>query len=339
MRSLTVYIPGLFGPDIAIHPDDFPSLPSLNWMLSKGNHHISRSTSASYDLCELFGLIAKEENDLPIAAISRLIDDNQPSEGVWLRADPVHVRADRDGLILIDNNQFTISQHDALALASDINIILRPYELELEVPGPYRWYLRIKEELKIRTTPVDSIIGRDILPFMPSGDDCSNLIRLMNDIQMTLHNSDVNKKREQEKMLPINSLWFWGCGALPKNIEHQWSFIASDEILAKGLAMISATPFNDLPDKYSEIRNMNISYNKLLVINAFKKFSYYHDLEGWFEALVTYEENWFSPLRDALMRREIDQLHIKTDVSVINLSKGSRYKVWKKQKNIYKIKQ
>ncbi|MAS82727.1 MAG: hypothetical protein CMF45_08560 [Legionellales bacterium] len=339
MRSLTVYISGLFGPDVAIHSDDFPNLPSLNWMLSKGNYQTLNSSSASYDLCELFGLTAKEENDLPIAAISRLIDDNQPSEGVWLRADPVHIRADRDGLILIDNNQFTISQHDALALASDINIILKPYELELEVPDPYRWYLRIKDDLKIRTAPIDSVVGRDILPFMPSGDGRSNLTQLMNDIQMTLHDSDVNKKREQEKMLPINSLWFWGYGALPKFIDHQWSFIASDEILAEGLSMIASTPFNDLPDKYSGIKDTNTNYNGLLVMNAFKKFIYYDDLEGWLEALIIYEKNWFSPLRDALKRRELDQLNIKTDINIINLCKSSRYKIWKKQKNIYEIKQ
>ena len=338
MRSLTLYIPGLFGPDIAIHPDDLPNLPSLDWMLSKGNHQTLKSSSASYGLCELFGLTAKEENDFPIAAISRLTDDNQHPEGIWLRADPVHVRADRDGLILIDNNQFTISQHDALALAADINKILKPYEFELEVPTPYRWYLRIKDDLNIRTTPVDSIVGRDILPFMPNGDDRINLIQLMNDIQMTLHDSDVNKKREQEKMLPINSLWFWGCGELPEIIDRQWSFIVSDEMLAKGLSMIAATPFNELPENYNDIKNTDTSYNGLVVISSFQKFSHYHDLEGWLEALMAFEKNWFSHLMDALKSREIDQLHIKTDLNTVTLDKGSRYKLWKKQKNIYSFK-
>tara|TARA_R110002072_G_scaffold32211_3_gene98590 strand:- start:14198 stop:15217 length:1020 start_codon:yes stop_codon:yes gene_type:complete len=339
MRSLTVFIPGLFGPDIAIHPDDLPSLPSLDWILSKGNHQPLKSSSASYSLCELFGLTSTEENDLPIAAISRLTDDNQHPEGIWLRADPVHVMADRDGLILIDNNQFSISQHDALALAAEINIILKPYELELEVPTPYRWYLRMKDDLKIRTAPVDSIVGRDILPFMPSGDDRINLIQLMNDIQMTLHDSDVNKKREQEKMLPINSLWFWGCGELPKIIDRHWSFIVSDEMLARGLSMVAATPFSDLPENYTEIKNSDASYSGLVVINSFQKFSHYHDLEGWLESLMRYEENWFSPLVNALKLREIDQLHIKTDINTITLDNVSRYKFWKKQKNIYGFKQ
>lgn len=338
MRSLTLFIPGLFGPDIAIHPDDLPSLPSLNWFFTKGNHQTIKALSPSYSLCELFGLSAETECDLPIAAISRLSDDNQHPEGIWLRADPVHVSADRDGLILIDNSRFTLSQHDALALAADINMLLKPYGLILEVPGPYRWYLRMHDDLKLRTTPIDSIVGQDILPYMPSGDDRINLIQLMNDIQMTLHDSDINKKREKENALPINSVWFWGYGELPKIIDRQWSFIISDEMLAKGLSMIAATPFDELPDNYSGIKNTGSTYNGLVVINAFQKFSNYHDLEGWLEALMHYESNWFAPLLNALKRKELDQLHIRTDIRSINLDKGSRYKIWKKRKTIHSFK-
>ena len=334
MRSVTLFIPGLFGPDIAIHPDDLPSLPALNWFLTKGNHKTVKTISPSYSLCELFGISTDTESDLPIAAISRLSDDNQYPEGLWLRADPVHVSADRDGLILIDNNQFTLSQRDALALAADINMLLEPYGLELEVPVPYRWYLRVKDDLKLRTTPVDAIVGQDILPYMPSGDDRINLIQLMNDIQMTLHESDVNKKREQEKALPINSVWFWGYGELPEIINRQWSFVISDEMLAKGLSMVAATPFDKLPDSFNDVKNTGTNYNGLIVTNAFQKFSYYHDLEGWFEALMHYESNWFAPLLNALKRNEFDQLHIRTDKKIISMDKGSRYKIWKKQKTI-----
>lgn len=339
MRSITLFIPGLLGPDIAIHPDDLPSLPALNWFLTKGQHQTRPALSASYSLCELFGLSSEKETDFPIAAISRLSDDNQQPEGVWLRADPVHVQADRDGLILIDNNRFSLSQHDALGLAADINIILKPYELELEVPVPYRWYLKVQNGLKLKTTPIDSVVGRDILPYMPSGDDRINMIQLMNDIQMTLHDSDINKKREQEKALPINSIWFWGYGALPKIIDRQWSFIISDEMLAKGLSMIAATPFEELPQNYADIKKTDPNYNGLLVINSFQKFSYYHDLEGWLEALMYYESNWFSPLLKALKRKELDQLTIRTETRTISLDKACRYKLWKKQKTLNSFKQ
>ncbi|MCG8380062.1 MAG: hypothetical protein MI865_11390 [Proteobacteria bacterium] len=338
MRNLTVYIPGLFGPDIAIHPDDLPDLPCLNWLLSRAEYQSHNELSPSYGLCQLFGLNQNNESDLPIAAVSRLSDDNQHPDGFWLRADPVHVSADRDGLILIDNNRFVLNQRDALALAADINFLLKPYELELEVPVPYRWYLKMNAGLEFKTTPLDSIVGQDILPFMPIGDDRINLIQLMNDIQMTLHNSDVNQRREQEKALPINSVWFWGYGELPKIIDRQWSFISSDEILAKGLAMIAATPFTELPENYNEIEKAGTSFNGLIVINAFQNYSYYHDLEGWLEALMQYEENWFKPLVNALKGSDLDQLNIKTTKESVILEKVSRFKFWKKTKTLYSFK-
>jgi hypothetical protein len=337
MRSITLYIPGLFGPDIAIHPDDLPSLTALNSFLTKGEAKPVEHVSASYTLCELFGL-SSENGDHPVAAISRLSDDNQHPEGLWLRADPVHVSADRDGLILIDNNRFVLNQRDALALAADINLLFEPYGITVEVPVSTRWYLRVKENYNIKTVPVDSIVGKDILPFMPTGDDRINVIQLMNDIQMTLHNSDVNKRRQEEKQLPINSVWFWGYGELPKIIERHWSFVVSDEILAKGLSMVAATPFEEFPDSYNEIKDKGKSYNGLIVLNSFQKFSYYHDLEGWLEALLSVESNWFEPLQTAIKKKNLDQLTIRTDINSITINKNSRYKVWKKKKNLISFK-
>ncbi len=338
MRSITLFIPGLFGPDILIHPDDLPDLPALNWLLSRGEQQTLTPLSPSYALCELFGLKKQEATDLPIAAISRLSDDNQHPEGIWLRADPVHVSADRDGLILMDQNRFNLSQRDAVALAADINRVLEPHGLILEVPVPYRWYVRVKEPQEIQTTPLDLIVGKDILPFMPQGDDRINWIQLLNEVQMTLHMSDVNQLREQNKQLPINSVWFWGYGELPKIIDRQWSFITSDEMLAKGLSMVAATPFEELPDSYDLIKKHDANYNGLIVINAFQRFIYYHDLEGWLEALISYEQNWFLPLRKALKNKTLDRLNIRTTRYSINLDNSARYKLWRKKKNILMFK-
>ncbi len=337
MRNLTVFVPGLFGPDIAIHPDDLPSLPALNWFLSKGECQSIQQISPSYTLCELFGL-SSDQGDHPVAAISRLSDDNQHPEGLWLRVDPVHVSADRDGLILIDNNRFNLNQRDALALAADINLLFEPYGISIEVPVPTRWYLRVKENYELKTVPVDSIVGKDILPFMPSGDDRINIIQLMNDIQMTLHNSDVNKRREQERELPINSVWFWGYGELPTIIDRHWSFVSSDEILAKGLSMIAATPFQKLPGNYNDIKFKGSSFNGLVVLNSFQKYSHYHDLEGWLEALLSIEGDWFEPLQSALKRKELDQITIRTEINMITVNKNSRYKIWKKKNNLNSFK-
>ena len=174
---------------------------------------------------------------------------------------------------------------------------------------------------------------------MPSGHDRINLIQLMNDIQMVLHDSDVNKRREQEKALPINSVWFWGYGELPKIINRQWSFVISDEMLAKGLSMVAATPFQKLPDNFTEVdKKTESNYEGLIVIESFQKYSYYHDLEGWLEALMHFESSWFAPLLIAFKNKELDKLTIRTNKQSICLEKNHRYQFWKKKKNIHAFK-
>ena len=102
--------------------------------------------------------------------------------------------------------------------------------------------------------------------------------------------------------------------------------------------MIAATPFDELPESYNGVNKKEASYNGLVVINAFQKYGDYHDLEGWLEALLQYESNWFSPMLDALKNKEFDQLVIRTNSKKIVIDKVARYKFWKKRKSLHSFK-
>ncbi len=339
MRSVTFNVPGLFGPDIAIHPDDLPDLPALNWFLTRAAREPCQAESASYQLCQLFGLAASSGKDLPVAAISRLSDDDQPPQGVWLRADPVHVSADRDGLVLIDSARFNLSQHDALALAAEVNRVLSSKNLTLEVPVPYRWYIQLPESQHLQTTPIDAVVGKDILPYMPTGDDRVAWIQMLNEIQMLLHETNVNLQRQDKKQLPINSVWIWGQGSVPDMIARKWSTVLSDDILAKGLAMLSATPFQELPDRYPKQDNNNSSFSTLIATRSMQRFNHYNDLEGWLEALIEIDKNWLDPLRTELKNNHLDQVNIQTDRMLLAMNRRSRYRFWKKKQTLLSFRQ
>ena len=331
MRSLTFFIPGLFGSGNA-YPDDFPNAPALHWFVNKGRYQSVKRSSFSYSLCELFGLLKDDELDQPIASISRLIDGTQYPDGFWLRVDPVHVSADGNRLKLTNSSQFVLTQHDALEFASEINNLLKPYHLEIEVPCPTRWYLKLNEDLNLKTKPIDSVIGQDILPFMPVGNDKINLDQLINDIQMTLHDLPLNLNRQEEKKLPINSIWLWGYGELPDILNRNWSFVFSDEILAEGLSMLSATPFSKLPQGFNDISTKKSDYINLVVISDFDKFRYYYEFNEWVEMLMHYEINWFTPAFEALKRKDIDEIKIETDINSITINQNTKYNFWKIKK-------
>ena len=115
--------------------------------------------------------------------------------------------------------------------------------------------------------------------------------------------------------------------------DRTWSSVYGDEVISEGLSIISATPFKKLPEKFDEIEDINSNFSNLFVIGEFDRFRNYHNFDEWVEMLVRYEINWFSPLSDALERKNIDQLIIETDINSIYISKYSRYYFWRDQKS------
>ena len=61
-------------------------------------------------------------------------------------------------------------------------------------------------------TPPNELIGEGIRKFMPDGDEFNDLIYIINQAQIILHNHPVNQKRKRENLDSANSIWLWGNG-------------------------------------------------------------------------------------------------------------------------------
>jgi len=53
---------------------------------------------------------------------------------------------------------------------------------------------------------------------------------------MVLHQSPANEARRSRGELPINSVWFWGGGALPERIAAEDKILYTDDRYSQGLA-------------------------------------------------------------------------------------------------------
>ncbi|MEE8320781.1 MAG: hypothetical protein V3R68_02940 [Gammaproteobacteria bacterium] len=336
MHSLTLYIPGLLDPARHIAAEDFPGLASLETLLSRGKLQTYQSCSVAQTLCELFGLKKEPDRDLPIAAITRVIDDDHSLDGIWMRADPVHLAADTGGVVLMDESAFTLDQHDALVLAADIKDILAEFGLSLEAPTTNRWYLKLDKMPNIRTTAIHEVAGQNIHQYMPAGEDKYDWSQLINEIQMCLHASQINEKRRQRGELPVNSVWFWGTGTLPEQTDSSWSRVFSDEVIAQGLAKNANIPHLDLPESCDEIlAQFSETDNILAVISFGLRHTQYHDLEGWLDFISYLEQCWFSMLLNSLKTGELGKLVVLTGNRKMTITRLSLYKMWKRRKSIH----
>lgn len=75
----------------------------------------------------------------------------------------------------------------------------------------------IHAEDAIAVSPVSARVAHGCVPdeFTPGGDAAKQLHRLQGELQLLLHDHEVNEERAAEGLPVINSLWFWGGGVAP----------------------------------------------------------------------------------------------------------------------------
>ena len=95
-------------------------------------------------------------------------------------------------------------------------------------------FIKIPQILE-RLTPPNELIGEGIRQFMPEGNAVRELVFVMNQAQIILHNHAYNKKRVAENKDPVNSIWFWGNGELANLPSFRQRYEKSASIISASL--------------------------------------------------------------------------------------------------------
>ena len=138
-RHVTLYIPGLLGNDVWREPAYFRGLQvaELELLLSRGRHIRHSNQSFESALFRLFG-VADVSNAIPVASVTHFADQGEHAPGVCLRADPVHLQADRDRIVMFGNQHLAVTAAEASQLAGEFNRLFAEDGLRLETPQPQR---------------------------------------------------------------------------------------------------------------------------------------------------------------------------------------------------------
>ena len=222
-------------------PSD-PALPRLRSL----ERWLARSDMAREDvgesgwLARAFGL-----RELPVAAIER-----GAQAGAWMRADPAHLRVQGDELRLYDAPRLDISEPEAREMVAALQAHFAADGLEFSAPSAERWYVRMPPGEAPRTTPLADAIGRNVLGLLPAE---AKWRSAMTEAQMILSGHEANARRESEGKLPINTVWFWGAGALPAPGGRPYAAVYSDDALTQGLGTWSGARVALVPRGLPEV--------------------------------------------------------------------------------------
>jgi hypothetical protein len=77
-------------------------------------------------------------------------------------------------------------------------------------------YLRSTDPVATASVP-PNVVHRDMPnEYMPQGDEANSYRKLVSEVEMALHDHEVNQRREEEGLQPLNCLWLWGGGVAPE---------------------------------------------------------------------------------------------------------------------------
>jgi hypothetical protein len=291
-------------------------------------------------MCRQFG-IAKQDN-FPVAPITLSADGGEPSNAHWLRADPVHLRINRDQLILVDSKAFSISEAEAIEFTNKLNQHFGADNLIFQPLHPTRWYLRYPSDMELRCTSLQDATGRNIDALLPTGKEARRFRSLFNEAQMVLFSHPLNEARESAGQLPINSVWFWGNGKMPVITRPSITGLCGNDELARSLASLTKIPVADLPtDVTARLLRSDEKGEQWIVLDALQAPRQYSDAYGWQQALAGLDKNWFSPLLRELQAGQLGGIVITgfgDNQSIeIQISKNDLWKFWRRDRQFVDI--
>ncbi len=282
----------------------------IDRMIRSGSRLAAEGGSFASKALHLFGCPAEDDLSPAFAAVSYLgIVGHRPAE--WcLRLDPGHLQPRRSQLFLIAGDSLSVTQSEAASLVSDISELYKDSGWVVSAPHPQQWFVELDEEPGISTTPIAQAAGKDIDPLLPSGQDAAEWHSRMNEIQMLLHQSPVNALREDEDRYTINTVWPWGEGRLPQLPQSGWTRVWSDEAFTRGLAILSDTALQSVPEDAEQLMHDLSIGSGLLVLGDIWSELQSNEPDRAHRDAIDMDTRWWRPLWSALRRRELNSLTI-----------------------------
>lgn len=285
------------------------SLPALETFLGKGDTRSAPAEGYEAWLCEVHGI--QKQQDWPLAPVTQMADGGIVGDDYWLRADPVHLRVDRDRLVLADSSAFELSQAEANELTGTLNahfiadgVVFYPFR-------PDRWYVRQALPPKLQTTSLCDAVGKNIDTLLPRGVDGRRFVGMCNEVQMLLSSHPLNEAREAAGDLAVNSVWFWGGGKLPDAVRQPFSQVWASEHVAYSLGLASGAPTSALPESgIAWLALPACAGEGAVVLGQLRTAAKYGDTYRWREILMQLEHGWFVPLLAALRPKRLERLTI-----------------------------
>ncbi|NNF39854.1 MAG: hypothetical protein HKN64_00655 [Woeseiaceae bacterium] len=152
---------------------------------------------------------------------------------VWIAgADPVALEARLNHLYLHALRDNELPSADLRVLFDHLQSTLARNDGTGFVRLGHCGYVRAGQPMATAAVPAYVVHQKLPRDYLPQGESAASLRRLLGEIEMSLHDHDVNQRRLAAGRKPVNSLWFWGGGMAPaRQSRAQPPLFADDPLL------------------------------------------------------------------------------------------------------------
>jgi hypothetical protein len=303
--------------------------PFLEKWLARSDVARVEARSATRWLAAAFALA----EPAPVAAIA-LAAEGEPAGGAWLRADPVHVRIDREKTSLHAAAVLEIERDEADALLETLQRHFASDGFEFRAPAPDRWYVRVPTGEVPDTMPLDEALGRNVQKVMPNGKGRIKWPSALTEIQMLFAAHEVNAARESAGRPIINSIWLWGGGERPGSLAVPYASMRADDAFARGLGTLSGARVRGSPTALRDLTATSAADWVLAMSDAPQRAIQRGSAPEWIEAVSGLDRAWFEGLGDTLANFGTVRIVLpsSTGTLVATLTGASRWRILRSRK-------
>lgn len=198
------------------------ALPNLQKLLRRlvpdgtdtGDPH-SLSLPHERVLAQAHGL-APVDGLIPLAAVQAQQEGAGEGTEGWAWITPAHWRVGQDHIDMAHPQELQLDGDDSRALLAAMSPYFAEDGIALTFDAPLRWLARGEVFRTLPSASLDRVVGHRIEDgWMPGGPAGRPVRRLQQEMQMLLYTLPLNEERERGGLLPVNSFWISGTGALP----------------------------------------------------------------------------------------------------------------------------
>jgi hypothetical protein len=234
------------------------------------------------------------------------------------------------------HSTFIVPVHTDPSNLQDINIIIKDLkdlfkvDCDITVISDGVFLLCLKTfEAPVHYPHILSVLGKTANPFIEQSRQILPWYKLLNEIQMFMHQHEVNQQRMQRGALAINSLWFWGAGNRPPALDSNLAWYCDDPLLNRFAESLGLAP-----QSHTEIERIANSSDALVIdlrLMEFLKAGLAVPLD---QLLLDIDRKLLKPLL-AMVEKGRMRILLRAGYEFdFELKPSARMKFWRRHKNL-----